>query len=139
MVRSRLGIALLVVDAFAAVSSIGGGLALAIGIEADRFPTDWLAGTLFDSYLVPSLLLVVAVGGSAAIAAFAVLLRSRYAGRWSIAAGLVMVGWIVGEIVILTGDHELVSVAELAYLVVGLMMIGLGWSTERTWDPTGEA
>jgi len=41
-------------------------------------------------------------------------------------AGLVMAGWIVGEILILTGDGELISPSEFLYLGVSGAMAGLG-------------
>jgi hypothetical protein len=46
-------------------------------------------------------------------------------------AGVILVSWIVGEVLILTGDDELVSPVEAVYLVVGLTMIGLGLLVAR--------
>jgi hypothetical protein len=63
MRRSGTRIALIVTESFAALSAIGGGIALATGI--DKPPTDWLAGTPFSNYMIPGLILAVVVGGSA--------------------------------------------------------------------------
>ena len=85
-------IALVLVDAFAAVTALGGGVALATGLEGGRFPTDWLTGTPFDSYLIPGLMLAGVVGGSAAVATVATLRDPILGGRASPLAGVVMVG-----------------------------------------------
>ena len=45
--------ALIVLDGFTALTAIGGGIALAVGLERDRFPPERLRGTPFCSYLVP--------------------------------------------------------------------------------------
>jgi hypothetical protein len=127
-----LRIALVAVDGSAAVTAIGGGIALATGLEGDRFHTEWLRATLFSSYLVPGLILATVVGGTAAAATVATLRRATTGSRISMLAGLVMVGWIVGEILILTGDGEVVSPTEVLYLAAGLAMIGLGLAVGRT-------
>ena len=41
----------------------------AAGLEGERYPVEWLTGTPFSSYLIPGLILSVAVGASAAAAA----------------------------------------------------------------------
>ncbi len=138
MPRRWTRIALVAFDAFAAFTAIGGGIALAAGLEGDRFPADWLRGTPFHSYVVPGLILAAIVGGSAAVATVATLRSPRIGGRASMLAGLVMAGWIVGEILLLTNDGEFVSPTETFYLAVGLAMIGLGVPAERTM-PTDQA
>jgi len=131
----RLRAVLALADAAVAVTAIGGGFALVAGLEASRFPAAWLEGTPFDSYVVPGLLLTVVVGGSAAVGAVLALVGSRYAGSASLIAGLILVSWIVGEIVFLTGDGELVSVTELLYLGLGLLLVALGTATIRRRRP----
>jgi hypothetical protein len=70
---------LVALDAFVGLTAVGGGLALAAGLEGDRFPPEYLEGTPFDSYVVPGLILAAAVGGSATVAAIATL-RGKEAG-----------------------------------------------------------
>jgi len=55
----RARAALVVVDAFAAVTAIGGGLALVAELEGDRFPSTWLAAAPVS----PTEVLLVARGG----------------------------------------------------------------------------
>jgi hypothetical protein len=71
---SGVRVAHFVVDAFAAVTAVGGGTALATGLESDRFPAEMLRGTQFGSYVIPGLILAGVVGGSVAVAAAATLL-----------------------------------------------------------------
>jgi hypothetical protein len=106
-------------------------LALLAGLEGDRFPRAWLSGTPFSDYVVPALILVTFVGGTSLLSAAATLRSPLLGARLSVIAGLVMVGWIVGEIVILTGDAEVVSLTEIVFLAVGLAMAGLGWRVSR--------
>jgi len=59
--------------AFGALNALGGGyygLTGAVGV-----PTEWLAGSPFVDYFVPSLILLVVVGGSFIAAAIAVFIR----------------------------------------------------------------
>jgi hypothetical protein len=114
------------VDAFVALAAIGGGLALALGMEAGRFPLSWLEGTPFPDYVGPGLILAIVVGGSAAVATVVAVRDARQGGRVSVAAGAILVAWVVGEIAILTGDGEVVSPTEAVFLGVGLVMVALG-------------
>src|SRR5271157_1831394 len=60
---NAIRIVLVVVDAVVGLTAIGGGIALAAGLEGERYPVEWLTGTPFSSYLIPGLILSVAVGG----------------------------------------------------------------------------
>jgi hypothetical protein len=117
-----LRVALAVVDGFVALTAIGGGLALVLGLEAERFTPDWLEGTPFRSYLVPGLLLSLAVGGSAMAAAVAIIV-GWHGGFLSALAGLVLVGWIVGEVAILNQPSP--TRTEGVYLATGLLILAL--------------
>jgi hypothetical protein len=93
------GATLFVADVFVALTAVLGGVTVAAGV--DKFPASWLAGTVFSSYLVPGLILAVVVGGSATAATFAAL-RKRHAGiLLSALAGGILLGWLVGERLIL--------------------------------------
>jgi hypothetical protein len=126
-------IALVAIDGFAAVSAIGGGLALVTGLEGARFPVAWLHGTPFSSYTVPGLILAVVVGGSAAVAAVATLRNSMAGALASVFAGVIMLGWIVGEILILNQPTRPTWI-EVIFLAVGVIMVLLGlalWRAQR--------
>ena len=52
---NAIRIVLVVVDATVGLTAIGGGIALAAGLEGERYPVEWLTGTPFSSYLIPGL------------------------------------------------------------------------------------
>jgi hypothetical protein len=123
--------ALVAVDAFAAVTAVGGGLALATGVEGDRFPAGLLKGTPFRSYRVPGLMLAGLVGASATGAAAATLRSPRAGGPASLLAGVVLMAWIVGENRILKQPVSRGTWMEDFYFVVGLLMAVLGLTVGR--------
>ena len=85
-----LGLAALLL--FIAVNAAGGGLYGLAG--APGVPRAWLRGSPFSSYLVPSIILLVVVGGVHLIAAVTVLRRAPQASVRATVAGLVLLGWI---------------------------------------------
>jgi hypothetical protein len=126
--RSLAEKALIAADMFVALSAGGGGISLMAGLEGERFPPALLKGTPFSSYLIPGLILAVAVGGSAAVAAV-VLLSDRGAGvTASMLAGLILMGWIAGEMLLLRQP----SWIEAFFFAAGLTMAGVGLRTRRT-------
>lgn len=124
MKKSRTRIALFAANAFAELTAVGGGIALATGLEGDRFPPEYLEGTPFDGYVVPGLILAGVVGGSATVAAVATLRSKEIGGLISVIAGVVMMGWIAGEILILNKPSW--TWTDLFYLVLGSAMAALG-------------
>ncbi len=123
-------LALVAADAFAAVSAVGGGVALVAGLEGDRFPRGMLEGTPFTSYVLPGLILALVVGGSATVATTATLVSAGVGATASTVAGAIMFGWIIGEALILN-QPSVPSPTEILYGVVGLLMVGLGLAGRR--------
>lgn len=115
----RLGLA--VVSAFVALTAIGGGLALLTGLETERYPLENLVGTPFATYTIPALLLAGVVGGSAAISFVSCLRPSGHTGSWTVAAGTILMGWIVGEVVLLRPPHW--SWIEILYFALGVALL----------------
>jgi hypothetical protein len=117
--------------AFIALTAGGGGIAILTGI--DPFPPEWLEGTPFHTYTIPALLLSVAVGGSSLLAAVMV-----FAGRArdliaATAAGLIMAGYIVVEVLILNDGPGGPTPIEYFYLGLGLALAALAgylWMVE---------
>ncbi len=115
-----------------AATAIGGGIALATGLESGRFPLSWLVGTPFADYVAPGLILAGVVGGSAAAAAIAIVRRSTIGPRVSLMAGVVLVGWIAGEILLVRADNVVVSPTEAFYFFVGVAISGLAVGLDRS-------
>jgi hypothetical protein len=129
---TALRIALFAIDLFVALTAIGGGIALAAGLESqERIPLAWLDGTPFTSYLIPGLILAVAVGGSAAIAALVVYKSRTAGGAASILAGLLLMGFILAEVMLLNQPSPWTG-TEVFYFGFGLLMSLLGLVLLRT-------
>jgi hypothetical protein len=120
-------IALVTVDIIEAVSAFVGAVGLVVGFM--NIPTTVLSGTPFADFTVPALLLGFVVGGSALVASLTAAFAPRWFAPASAAAGSITVGWLIVEI----GMIGLGSWAQIAYLAVGLLMIGLAallWRAE---------
>jgi hypothetical protein len=117
----RLAVVLL--GALIAVSAVGGALGLVGG--GLQFPLAWLEGTPFPSYTVPGLILGVVVGGSALVAALLVVRRHRLGVLAAVGAGLIQVGWIVGEVVLVGTSPGVMITLQVLYFALGAALAAL--------------
>lgn len=113
-------IGLLVVGWFNLLSALAGGVGLIVtnGVGMGM-PLSWLAGSPFDSYLGPGIILLLVVGGSQALA---VLLQHRHQPWYPAAAavaGIGMVIWIYVEVVLL----PVYSLLHTVYFATGLLQL----------------
>lgn len=113
---------LVVLQLLIAFNAIGGSM-YAFGGAPD-VPPEWLEGTPFDSYLVPGLILLVAVGGGMSAAALILLARHPRAPEASIAAGLVLIAWITVQMLIIVPDGGF-SWLQPTMLLAGMVTIAL--------------
>jgi hypothetical protein len=118
-------ISLVILQLILFVNACGGAVYGLAGAKA--IPRSWLEGSPFQSYVIPSLFLLIAVGGSMLVATVLWLLGCRVAdGRWapwaSIAAGSILVGWIVAQVAMI----GYVSWMQPACFVAGLAIAALG-------------
>lgn len=131
LVRIAIGVP----AAFNALSAIGGGAVLLLGTYKDgvlieaggrgRFPLEWLQDTPFSDYTIPALILAAGVGGSSLASAVLIFTGREEGILASAVAGLVMAGYIVGEVVML---KQKISWIEGLYLGLGLGIAGLAAS-----------
>ena len=84
-------------------------------------PREWLAGSPFADYVIPSLVLVLVVGGSLLIAAVAVLARLRTARLTAYAAAAILLIWIVVQVAII-GYVSWMQPATIAVAVLILVL-----------------
>lgn len=128
-VSVRLLIALM---AFQAVSALGGGAAMLVAPRGGVLPIELLAGSPFETFLIPGLLLFGVLGVLPAIATWALLARHRWAAMaplerafgthwsWPLAGalGIALVVFIVVEVAMIEG-HWL----QALYGAVGLAVV----------------
>jgi hypothetical protein len=107
--------------AFGAVNAFAGGYYGLCG--ARDVPTAWLDGSPFTSYVVPSLILLVVVGGSFLIAAVAVFSDRPSAGRTALGSGVIVLVWVAAQVAII----GFVSWLQPATAAAGLLIVFLAW------------
>lgn len=90
--------------AFGAVSAAGGAV-LGTVFGGAGVPLAYLAGTPFDSYLVPGLILGIVVGGTQTAALVGLLRRSTWALGASAIAGFGLIIWIFVEMAVI-GEYS---------------------------------
>jgi hypothetical protein len=125
---------LIAVELAIAVNAYGGawwGLA-----GAENVPREWLDGTPFDSYVIPSLILLVGVGGGMTAAAAALLSRYREAAEVSMAAGFILVVWIAVQVLMIAPNGG-ISWLQPTMFTAGVLVAALGWRLRRAKDARG--
>ena len=117
MTHKTIRIVIVLLTGFVALTAIGGGLAMFV--SADRFPLEWLQGTPFVGYGIPALLLAVCVGGSSLAATVALLARPRLGAPIAMAAGMLLTGFVVVEVLILKQVPPGPTPIEVFYICLG--------------------
>ncbi|MEO8108324.1 MAG: hypothetical protein ABI720_13535 [Actinomycetes bacterium] len=102
---------------FNGLSAAGGGLALMSGWIPEQ--ASWVRDTDFPSNYFPGVILMAVVGGSSLIAATALVKRSDGWPLATIAAGIIMIFWIIGEIASIHAFHFL----QVIYFVTGALVV----------------
>jgi peptidoglycan/LPS O-acetylase OafA/YrhL len=133
MRRIALGLLLAVV----ALNAFGGGYYGLSG--APDIPTEWLAGSPFADYFIPSLILFAVVGGAHALAAIAVFAGWPSARRLALAAGAIVLGWLAVQIAIIGHVSWLQPATAIAGVVIVLLALGMARNGRRSRDRSAPA
>ena len=107
--------------AFGALNAFGGGYYGLSGAEG--VPTEWLQGSPFVDYTIPSLILFVVVGGSLLVASIAVFRRLRIARVTAFSAGVIVLGWIVAQMAMI----GYLSWMQPTTAIAGVTILTLAW------------
>ncbi len=102
-----------------ALNAFGGGYYGLTG--AKDVPLEWLEGSLFDTYLLPSLVLLVVIGGSSIIACLAVFGQTPWGRKASYLSGLLLLTWIIVQLGIIGYVSWLQPAMFIAALVILLL------------------
>ena len=110
---------LIAVELVLALNAVAGAVYAFDGAKGVK--REWLDGTPFNDYVIPGAILLVVVGGSLAAAATVLLRRVPNAWGFSVAAGAVVIGWLIVETLMI----GLVSWMQPTTFAVGLLITGL--------------
>jgi len=107
--------------AFGALNAFAGGYYGLSGAEG--VPKQWLEGSPFADYFIPSLILFTVVGGSFLISTIAVFAGLRIARRAALSAGVIVLGWLAVQMVVI----GYVSWMQPTTAVAGLLILIMAW------------
>lgn len=119
MPARKTRIELIALELFVALNAAAGSVYLFGG--APDWPRKWLDSTPFDSWLIPGLILLVAVGGSMVAAVWTMWRRPEKGASASLLAGLVLLVWIIVE----TAMLGYISWMQPATLAAALLVLAL--------------
>lgn len=134
---------LLILQAFVALTAFAGGVALVIGSLDESFstvlnpPPEYLAGSPFDSYVVPGLVLAAVIGGGHAFAFVQLERRMPRALVVAAGAGFATLIWIFVQMMyipfsLLQALYFAVGLAELGFVLLMLDLLGRPLSRRST-------
>lgn len=114
-------------QALIGLSAVAGGIGLVMDPTGASLgmSSDWLRGSPFPSFLIPGLFLLGVNGVGTLVGAVLSFRGHRYAGEVAALLGLVMIGWITIQVIVITSAAGL-SWLQPFYVVVGLVELGLG-------------
>ena len=123
--RNTVKIILLVLLGIVASTSIFSGLAISLNPDGSMLQLDstMLRHTVFRDFLIPGLVLLILVGGSSLGGALSIAFDLPSAYLWVLAAGIILIGWIGGQVMLIRIYHGL----QLVYLVLGMLIAGLSF------------
>ncbi|HEU4348122.1 MAG TPA: hypothetical protein VFR35_10070 [Actinoplanes sp.] len=117
--------ALIAIEVIVGTNAVYGGIGLIAG--GLGMPAEWLAGTPFDSWVLPGVFLLAVVAAPMLVAATGELGNQRWAFTASVAAGALQVGWILAQLAIIQRYFFL----QPAMLGAGVLVVALAWFVHR--------
>jgi len=106
---------------FLSLTAIGGGAGMITGIASP--PDSLLEGTMFDSYMAPGLILLLAIGGSSVIA-FVLLLKNHESSKAaSYISATLLILFIIAENLVIGSPEGIINISQIGYLFIGMMII----------------
>jgi hypothetical protein len=129
---SRLAKASIALEVLLGIGALGGGLVLIVAPRGEimPLPLSALAGSPFDTYLVPGLILFAVLGIGPLVAARLAWGRRPLAPSAALFVGIALLIWVAVEIAIIGYTNE--PPLHAIYLVLGFVItvVALGWLAE---------
>jgi hypothetical protein len=121
MTQRLFSILLIFFEGFLALSAIAGGIGLLTGTLA--LPVEYLAGSIFTSFLIPGLSLTVIVGGLALVGTILVTRSHRYAAAVTAVSGLAIIIFEGVEVMVIGSPAGLARNLQVFYFSLGLLIV----------------
>jgi hypothetical protein len=118
--RKIIRVILIIFTCFLSLTSILGGVALMTGFNSP--PISQLEGTIFNSYLIPGLVLFVVVGGSSLLATILLIHKSRFSSLFSAATGIVIMFFEFIEVLMIGSPHGIARNLQIFYFGLGTLI-----------------
>lgn len=112
LLRNTLGTLLLLT----ALNALGGGMYGMLG--ANEIPRQWIEGTLFPDYFIPSAFLFVVIGGTSLFSAILVFKQLPYAKKAAFLTSMILLVWIIIQVILIGFVSFLQPVIGLVALAV---------------------
>ena len=127
--RSRYALGLLVLEVVLSLGALGGGLVLILAPRGEimPLPLSALAGSPFDTYLGPGLILFSVLGLGPLVAARLAWLRHPFAPVAALVVGVALLIWVAVEIAIIGYSNQ--PPLQAIYLTLGaaITLGAIGW------------
>lgn len=109
-----------------AIGALGGGMALMLGPRGEVIPlqVSALAGSPFDSYFIPGLILFTVLGVAPLVVALLAWSGSRWSPLATLGVGVALLIWIVVEISMVGYTNS--PPLQVIYLALGTVIAALG-------------
>jgi hypothetical protein len=126
---SRVVMAAVVLEVLLSIGALGGGLVLMIAPRGEimSLPLAALAGSPFDTYLVPGLILFGVLGLGPLVAARLAWLRHPLAPTAAFVAGAGLLIWVAVEVAIIGYSNEPPLQAIYGILGVVIVLVACRW------------
>jgi hypothetical protein len=126
---SRLAEAAVVLDVLLSIGALGGGLVLMIAPRGEimPLPLSALAGSPFDTYFVPGLILFSVLGLGPLIAARLAWLQHPLAPTAALVVGTGLLIWVAVEVAIIGYSNEPPLQAIYGILGVAILLVAFRW------------
>lgn len=126
---TRFAAASLVLEVVLSIGALGGGLVLIVAPRGEimPLPLSALAGSPFETYVGPGLILFTVLGLGPLIAARLAWIRHSLAPVGALVVGAALLSWIAVEIAIIGYSNE--PPLQAIYLLLGavITIVALGW------------
>jgi hypothetical protein len=126
---SRVAKAAVALEILLSIGALGGGLVLVIAPRGEimPLPLSALAGSPFDTYLVPGLILFGVLGLGPLVAARLAWLRHPLAPTTAFAVGVGLLVWVAVEVAIIGYSNEPPLQAIYGILGVAIVLVACRW------------